>query len=430
MNGIADLGRRSSANKWVLGALSTAVLVTTTFGVAAMPVCLIVTGVAAVLSTLSQPNEASGCAHPLALDYAVALWVVGTWFSFRVAGQPSAGTEDLAIVLVAALQFYVLRNWRVRLDAMCSAVLATGVLLIAGASLRAFAERYRVWRDLGFSQPELFRHQLTLFSGNQWLGNPIGTYVVMIGVCIALTALAGGAERKRVRQAVRALGWAGATTVAMLLVVTFSRAIYVAVSAGVVYGVVVLVRLRALPSVPARWKLMETGLCVLGVLLFYDVARPAARVLSLSERTVTEQRSNAGRLATYEFALGVWRKDPVMGIGPGRFGQVSAKGLARSGSPLVSQAFNTFLQVGAERGVLAAVGLVAVFAAGIALPFGRGVMERTSIAERSAIAALGGGVTSAAIYNLFWSSMLVGVSASASALAAIAILANLCDADA
>lgn len=406
--------------------LSSALLVLTTFAVASAPVALVATGALALAVCVCRPSRASRHWATKGVDAAVTVWLLATWLSFRAAGQPASGFSDFLIVLIAVLQFHVLRAIQAKLNLIVCFVTTVGVAFLSFASITSFFSRYFVWRDAGFVGPELFRQQLTLSPGNLSLGNATGTYLPLFAVCIAAHAVASARNTTRWSHVIAVTSWFASVMLGLMLVVTFSRATYLAILASATYLVIALVRLQALPRVATRWKVAETCLLMVAVLLFFGLLRPATRVLTVTETTVSQRRSNEGRFAVYSLALATSLEHPLLGDGPGAFRRLAATRLARSDRPLVVQAFNTFLQVAVEAGWVATASLASVFLLGIVWPFQIDLQRRTPD-EHFTIAALASALVCVMVYNLFWSSLLTTVSSSTSTLSVVALLANLCD---
>lgn len=396
------------------------IFVTTAFGFVPSSGALALCGVVALGISLLVVRGKSR-SRTLNVDWAVTLWAVGSWISYKINRAEPAALPHLTIVLVAVLQYHIFRNLRRPVPVFFLAVAATAAVAVSSAGLRAFFRRYSVWSQLGFEHPELFPHQLTFYFGNPRIGNATGLLLVLFSLCIAATALSGELGRTR---GVRIMAWIGAASTGLTLYLSFSRAVYIGLVAWFCYLLACFFCLRVWPPRRAWWKALETLLALTAVLLFLGLLRPGVESIGLAGRSVSDDRSNAGRIEVYRFGREVWGENLLFGAGGGDFAGLASRELARFDRPAAAQALNTYLQVAVEYGLLGLIPLVALICMGITFPFRRSCL-RESRGRAIAICCLAAGLVFGAVYNLFWSSLLSNVSSAASYMTMLALVGNL-----
>lgn len=264
--------------------------------------------------------------------------------TYQANSLPRVG-EALSLLL-----FFYLIRFGLKRDYQ-RAILFSSLSLLAfcvsfGAVFMFFMQLGRL-EALGFADPTDFRHTFSLFNPT---GAPVGDWMTIFITLLPFPLITFlrfkslGLERWL-------LLLPFLTTLAAALV-TFSRGVYVAVA---VFGVTASALFWVYKVAP--WK--RILFFNLGVLLVLSLAlsltsllRPALTTLALFN-TTSQVRSFDGRLGVWKQSAGIIRDHPWLGVGPNNFAMqyVSHKS-PDAEAVFVGRAFNSFLQILIERGVL------------------------------------------------------------------------------
>jgi hypothetical protein len=182
--------------------------------------------------------------------------------------------------------------------------------------------------------------------------------VLAIGIPLSLGLVTYYARRGHWRYS--CLAFAAFILAVAGLEVTLSRMSWIAAVVAVLVAGLLLPR-RERAAVLSTLALVVVLATLLGA---FGGRSPAVQRLSSITHPLSEAGTAQGdviRVDVWQRAIAVALKHPAAGVGFGRFGNVLGSGFALAGTG--SQAQSTYLQLAAEGGALAIVGLVAVLAA-------------------------------------------------------------------
>jgi len=281
----------------------------------------------------------------LLLSAASALFATNHWLAGRA----------LAISISSVLLFWVARsigNQRALLN-----VLAVAVVL---ASVTSLLQAYGVWIDL--------------FSTNRAPGGTLGNrnfvaHAAAFGMPVVMLAALRG----------KLLASFGVTIVTAALVLTRSRAAWLAFAAAAVVFVLALLVSRALRRDGATWRrfglvlLLVAGGVAAALLIPNDLNwRSDNPYLDSVQGVVNYQEgSGRGRLIQYERSLKMAARSPILGVGPGNWaveypdhapGNDPSLDTSEGGMTFNPWPSSDWVAFASERGFLAALVLAAVFA--------------------------------------------------------------------
>jgi O-antigen ligase len=234
---------------------------------------------------------------------------MGRWVSMRVLAQAcAAATTAYAITALA--------------------ILAAGTLTGSGAAF----QRTGAIELFGYSHFRFYNH----------------VQVVVVPLTVAVAAFGMSARWRWVARI-------GAAASLALLFHSFSRAAVLAMAAALVVVIVGSLRHRALLGRSGRrWVLEAVGAAALGaalVVLLASLQSTGPGPAFNPQITGSRDESNLERLSVLRFALGQWAEAPLWGVGPMH--------LAGMRGMIAAHPHNAWLQVAAEWGTLALLGVAA-----------------------------------------------------------------------
>src|SRR5256885_4834988 len=394
-----------------LGAIAVVLAVTTFFSYeldrffVPKELVLHATAVLAALFAIRTLREATATTIDRLLAGYVALGVLSAAF----ATNRWLGMRALAIGASSVLLFWIARRLRdAGLARPLVAALAIAVVAIAVTSL---LQTYGV--------------ETTLFSENRSPGGTLGNrnfvaHAAAFGLPLVLLA-AIGAQRRF------ALGAAGAAIATASLVLTRSRAAWLAFAAVVVVFLIAMIASPPLRRDGRTWRrlfamIVFVAVGVAGALFLPNALRWRSRnpyLQSVKHVTDYESGSGRGRLVQYEQSLRMALHHPLLGVGPGNWAVDYPKFAARhdpslsDGDPGMTTnpwPSSDWIAWIAERGVAAFV-LMALAFLGIAMTGVRQLFAAQSADEGLAAAALLATVAGACITGLFDAVLLLALPA-------------------
>lgn len=339
----------------------------------------------------------------VSFDYLVCTGLLLATLAFFHSISPGLSLPTLGPIYVGSLLYFIAKLVPKRYLATTLAVLLVIVNLL---SLKFFFRSYSVWSRFGFEDVTSFRHQVSTFAGLGSVGNPIG---IMLVAPFTIFLLSDWKSLTLNEQ--RAIVWISAVD-GLVLLLTFSRSVYLAVIAGTIVASLGLWRGHTV----SRPVLYEGVLAVVAVLVFLlasGLYKPAVTVASMNH-TASQRGSTSGRLAIYRRDIALCRYAGILGNGPGSFPVLTRAHPVQA----LNSAFQLVIEFGWVTGGLALIAVVL---------FLTHLSRRFKSYPHHAYAALAV-IVAVSVHNLFWSDLLVN----APSLYALATLlgseTTLCDA--
>jgi O-antigen ligase len=394
-----------------LGAIAVAVAVTTFFSFeldrffVPKELVLHAAAVLAALLAIRTLREATATTIDRLLAGYVALGALSAVF----ATNRWLGMRALAISASSVLLFWIAR--RLRDAGLARALIAALAIAVVAVAVSSLLQTYGL--------------QTTLFSENRSPGGTLGNrnfvaHAAAFGLPLVLLA-ALGAQRRF------ALGAAGAAMATASLVLTRSRAAWLAFAAVVVVFLIAMIASPPLRRDGRTWRRLIATIVfvaagVAAALFLPNTLRWRSKnpyLQSVQHVTDYESGSGRGRLVQYEQSLRMALHHPLLGVGPGNWAVDYPKFAARhdpslsDGDPGMTTnpwPSSDWIAWIAERG-LAAFALIALAFLGIAASGVRQLFAAQTADEGLAAAALLATVAGACVTGLFDAVLLLALPA-------------------
>jgi putative inorganic carbon (hco3(-)) transporter len=373
------------------------------FGVPSVVRALAILGLAVALV---RPSLRAHLLAPNPVIWALLAFVGARLAATLLAPRPvdiDGTARDLlfGLAIVAVLRLAAIRWAWTRLTA-AAVVTAAGLLSVLAlardfgwvTTTYGFAEYQRLTPDL----IDIAQRSLAPVESSLRIGGPVAepnfwAQILVLSAPLALWAVRWGPRRLRPAAA------AAAVAILACILVTGSRGGIVALGvAGLVLAVATGGRMR-------RLALLIPVAIVGAVVMFGDTERFAA-IGDLTEVSRSEDEALRGRASENLAAVKMFEDHPLTGVGAGNYAdlyRVYAGPIGLDARAQPREAHNSYLEVAAESGIVAAVAFLVLVALAVAVPLRRaGALADAGHADRAGFArAVGAGVAGYATAALF-----------------------------
>ena len=135
-----------------------------------------------------------------------------------------------------------------------------------------------------------------------------------------------------------------------VLIISFCRGIYLALCTFIIMVIILLIKNQMI-----NWRKLVIVSSLLGllVILFLFPVRESLVTTSLGFKTLSQVRSIEGRITIWKNSIKIFRQNPILGVGSFNFPiYYTAYKNNDTVSPFIGRAFNTYLQIIVEKGLL------------------------------------------------------------------------------